>query len=99
MKRTIAIAVLVCLTLAPDADARWGRRRGGGMRGLLADARHTMAMANDTMASAERTMKTAQVMIRDPLFKESMAASERVLKLQVELERLKAASVKTEQEN
>ena len=49
-----------------------------------------MAHANQTMQNAERTMRTARTMMHDPLFKESMAASERVLRLQIELEKLKA---------
>ncbi len=57
---------------------------------MLAEARSTMAQANQTMQNVERTMRTARTMMHDPLFKESMAASERVLKLQIELETLKA---------
>jgi len=94
MKRTLLTLLLVCL-LAPDADAGLFRRRGGvvrggGVRGLLAEARSTMAQANQTMRNAERTMRTAKAMMHDPVFKESMEASERVLKLQIELEKLKA---------
>lgn len=100
MKRTLLMLLLVC-TLCPDADAgifhrrrgamsRGGFARGGGIRGMLAEARSTMAQANQTMQSAERTMRTARTMMHDPLFKESMAASERVLRLQIELEKLKA---------
>jgi hypothetical protein len=95
MKRALLTLLLVCL-LAPDADAgifrkrRGGFARGGGIRGLLAEARSTMAQANQTMRNAERTMHTAKAMMHDPVFKESMEASERVLKLQIELEKLKA---------
>lgn len=95
MKRTLLALLLVCL-LAPDADAgpfrrrRGGLARSGGIRGMLAEARTTMAEANHTMRNAERAMRTAQTMMHDPLFKESMAAGERVLMLQIELEKLKA---------
>lgn len=95
MKRALLTLLLVCL-LAPDADAGIFRRRSGGLarsggiRGMLAEARTTMAQANQTMRNAERTMRTAKAMMHDPVFKESMAASERVLKLQIELETLKA---------
>ena len=95
MKRTLLMLLLVCM-LCPDADAgifrrrRGGLARGGGLRGMLAEARSTMAQANQTMQNAERTMRTARTMMHDPLFKESMAASERVLRLQIELEKLKA---------
>ena len=104
VKRLLLIAVLVC-TLAPSADAgifrcrrggvmRGGMVRGGGIRGILAEARTTMAQANRTMRNAERTMKTAQAMMHDPAFRESMAAMERTLQLQVELEKLKAQNKK-----
>lgn len=95
MRRLILTLLLLCL-FAPDADAGIFRRRrgamlrGGGIRGMLAEARSTMAQANQTMRNAERTMRTARTMMHDPLFKESMAASERVLRLQIELEKLKA---------
>jgi len=95
MNRTILALLLVCL-LAPDADAGpFRRHRGGGVRGLLADARTTMAQANQTMRNAERTMRTAKAMLHDPAFTESMEASERVLRLQIELETLKAKAHKS----
>ena len=93
MKRALLTLLLLCL-LAPDADAGLFRRRRGGLarggvRSLLAEARTTMAQANHTMRNAERMMKTAKAMTHDPEFKAAMEASERVLKLQIELEKLK----------
>jgi len=93
MKRALLVALVVCV-LASPAEAgrrrRGGFARGGGIRGMLAEARATMAEANETMRNAQRTMRSAEVMAKDPELQAAMAASERVLRLQIELERLQA---------
>lgn len=105
VKRVLLVAVLVCV-LAPDADAGiFRRRRGGGIRGLLAEARSTMAMADATMAKAQRLLKSpefqrtmAALKETDPkqaratleLQREVLTATERVLTLQVKLKQLEA---------